>query len=57
MSMEDIPEMLQDCENRESKLSAWEQSFLQSLSEQYTKKGSLSEKQYDILEKIWNRVT
>jgi hypothetical protein len=50
---EEISQMIEDCEKRQSKLSEWEQDFIQSISE----KDSLTEKQIGILEKIWEKVT
>lgn len=50
---DEILKMIEDCEKRESKLSEWEQDFIQSISE----KESLTQKQIGILEKIWERVT
>ena len=57
LDADDISTMLEDCEKRESKLTEWEATFIDSLSSQYIKRGSLSEKQCDIPEKIWDRVT
>ena len=54
---EEIQQMLDDCESRESKLTEWEAGFIDSISDQFAKKGSLSEKQDERLESIWNRVT
>jgi len=46
--------MIEDCMNRKSKLTEWEQEFIQSLSEQtYT----ITATQYARLEKIWERIT
>lgn len=53
MLMDDsVFQMIDDCEKRESKLSVWEQDFIQSISE----KDHLTDKQIKILEDIWNRV-
>ena len=57
LDADDISTMLEDSEKRESKLTEWEATFIDSLSSQYIKRGSLSEKQCDIPEKIWDRVT
>lgn len=53
----ELDEMLGDIMHRESKLSDWEKTFIQSITEQYQRKGELSEKQLAIVEKIWNKVT
>ena len=45
--------MLADCMARESKLTDWEREFIQSIEEQAT----LSMKQKQQLDKIWERVT
>lgn len=50
-------QMIDDCEKRESKLSEWEQSFIDSLSTQVGRGQSLSNKQAEVLERIWERVT
>ena len=57
MSDNDIAQMIEDCEARDSKLSEWEQQFIDSIGRQLAKNGSLSQKQRDRLEEIWNRVT
>jgi hypothetical protein len=49
--------MISDCENRESRLSEWEQEFIQSLSEQLGTGRTLSIKQIDRLDIIWEKVT
>ena len=54
---EDVPEMIRDCVERESKLTDWEQGFIQSIGEQHDRTGSLTQGQYETLEKIWNRIT
>ncbi len=50
-------QMIDDCEKRESKLSDWQATFIDSLSTQLDKGKSLSEKQATILERIWDKVT
>lgn len=54
---EEIDTYITDCENRESKLSEWEHTFIQSIREQFDKTGSLSQKQNETLEGIWDKVT
>jgi hypothetical protein len=56
LTSEDILQMIEDCEKRESKLTTWEQEFIQSLSEQYNKK-DFTKYQLNKLEQIWDRVT
>lgn len=57
MQMDDTEQLIADCEARETKLSEWEAGFVQSIREQFNRKGSLSEKQLETLEKIWEKVT
>lgn len=49
--------MIEDCEKRESKLSDWERSFIDSISMQLAKGHSLTAKQAEMLDTIWERVT
>jgi hypothetical protein len=48
--------MIEDCEKRESKLSNWEASFIDSIVMQLSKGSSLSEKQEETLCNIWEKV-
>jgi hypothetical protein len=54
---EDHQQMVQDCENRESKLTDWERGFIDSISHQLTNGYRLSENQAGRLDAIWERVT
>lgn len=54
---DEILEQIQDCENRSEQLSYWEATFIQSLSEQYSRKNSISDKQEATLDRIWKKVT
>ena len=38
-------------------LTSWEQNFLTSVTEQFEKKGTLSEKQIEIVERIYSEKT
>lgn len=49
--------MIQDCENRESKLTDWERTFIDSLQAQVAAGRSLTERQAETLDSIWERVT
>lgn len=49
--------MVEDCENRESKLTDWERGFIDSIRAQLENSRPLSEKQADRLDAIWERVT
>ena len=57
MDTQEIESMIEDCENRSEKLSEWELTFIDDISRQFDKSGSLSEKQLDKLETIWEKVT
>jgi hypothetical protein len=54
---EEILQMIQDCENREGQMSEWEQSFIDSISTRLGNGYSLTDKQKETLERIWNKVT
>lgn len=49
--------MVEDCENRESKLTDWERDFIDSIRTQLEHSRALSEKQADRLDAIWERIT
>ena len=55
--MEDVKQMIKDCEDRESRLSDWELSFVDSIKDQVYSGKSLSHKQTACLEKIWDNAT
>lgn len=57
MADDDIAQMIEDCEARDSKLSEWEQQFIDSIGRQLSRTGSLSPKQQERLEQIWERIT
>lgn len=50
-------QMVQDCENRESKLTDWERGFIDSIGRQLAASKPLSEKQAETLDAIWERIT
>ena len=50
-------EMIDDCAARESRMTEWECSFVESLDEQLFDTKSLSTKQIDVLNRIWEKVT
>lgn len=54
---EEHAQMLEDCERRESKLNDWERNFIDNLSQQLAGGRRLSEKQLELLDEIWERVT
>lgn len=57
IQQDEIDQYIKDCENRESKMSPWEQNFVQSIREQFDRSGSLSPLQNERLEEIWDKVT
>lgn len=60
MSEYDEPEiirMIDDCENREEKMTAWELSFVASVSIYPGKGWTLTKLQQSRLTEIWERVT
>lgn len=54
---DEVLEQIGDCENRSEKLSDWELQFIDSIGQQLSKTGSLSSKQLETLDKIWEKVT
>lgn len=51
------PQMIEDCEARESKLSDWERVFLDNVKMQLGRGQSLRPGQVEVLDEIWERVT
>lgn len=49
--------LVEDCENRESRLTEWEIGFVDSIRHRLEKELPLSAKQTEMLDKIWERVT
>ena len=54
---DEIAVMIEDCEKRSAKLSDWEVTFIDSLSTQVGRGRSLTDKQIETLQSIWDRVT
>lgn len=48
-----IADWLECCENKARNLTHWERSFLESVQDQFDRSGHLSEKQVEILERIY----
>lgn len=55
--MSDVEQMISDCETRESRLSEWEREFVSSLRERVDAGLSLTSKQEETLETVWNNAT
>jgi hypothetical protein len=51
------PTMIEDCKRRESKLSDWERSFIDSIEDRLAKGFSLTPNQVARLDEIWEKVT
>lgn len=49
--------LVEDCENRESKLTDWERTFIDSIKRQLEVGNSLTIAQDEKLNEIWERVT
>ena len=50
-------QLVEDCETRESRLSDWEREFIDSVRRQLESRRNLSDRQLEVLEKIWANVT
>ena len=57
MERETIARMLQACDDDTDRLSKWEADFIESIAEQYEERGTLSDKQTEILERIYSEKT
>lgn len=55
--MDEYMVMIEDCEARESRLTDWERSFLESIKSQIMDGRWLTAKQTEVLDSIWERVT
>jgi len=51
-----IEQMLGACEDFTERLTDWERSFIESIREQFDGGGSLSERQTEVLERIYCKV-
>jgi hypothetical protein len=49
--------MIEDCEARDSRLTDWERTFIDSVQRQLEGERPLSQKQRGILDEVWERVT
>ena len=57
MNLNEIDQLIEDCEHRESRLTDREREFIDSLSKQRARGSAPTQKQADWLEDIWDRVT
>ena len=60
MDTEDIQRAIEDCESARSAsncpFSKWEMDFIDSITEQFEERGSLSERQQEKLQAIWDKI-
>jgi hypothetical protein len=49
--------MLKELESPSRDLTTWEENFLESVADQYSRSRQLSERQFDILERIYAEKT
>jgi hypothetical protein len=49
--------MINDCETRESRLTDWERSFIDSIKNRIDRGQALTPKQTETLDEIWERAT
>lgn len=57
MSIDEAELMVSDCENRDRRLTEWEREFLTSLRQRLANGREPTEKQDEILNRIWDKVT
>lgn len=50
-------QMVEDCEKRESRLTEWEQGFINSIRHRLEEEKPLTPKQIETLDNIWERAT
>lgn len=54
---EEYQQLIDDCMDRQSQLNDWEINFLDSINDQVSEEGTLTDRQFEKLESIWERVT
>lgn len=54
---DDYAQLIEDCEHRAKRLSDWDRGFIDSIKKQLESSRSLSRKQSDLLDEIWNKAT
>lgn len=52
-----IKHMFRELESPNKELTKWEEDFISSITDQFERKNSLSDKQFEILEKIYAEKT
>lgn len=56
-SNETIDHFLRELQHPYKKLTAWELDFLESVQDQFDRRGGLTEKQFEVLERIYAEKT
>jgi hypothetical protein len=56
-NFDEIQQLIEDCTERESRLSDWERQFIDALQVQLHQNRDITAKQEDKLLQIWDRVT
>lgn len=56
-AMEEADQLIQDCINRESRLTDWERGFIDSVQKRRDDGRILTVKELDKLDEVWLRVT
>lgn len=57
MSIDEAEQMISDCENRDRRLTEWEREFLTSLRQRVANGQEPTERQDEVLNRIWDKVT
>lgn len=57
MARSEIDQLIADCELRESRLTEWEQNFIDSIKARQESGKGLTDKQMDTLSSIWEKAT
>ena len=55
--LDEYQTLIYDCIKRQEKMNDWEQAFIDSINQRLDKCQSLTTKQIEKLESIWERVT
>lgn len=53
LTKENIERFLEGLDDPKKRLTSWEEEFISSITDQFNRKGTLSPKQFAILEKIY----
>lgn len=54
---DEVRQQIEDCRKRDTKLSAWDADFLDSIENQLNENRTLTQKQTDKLDEIWEKAT